>query len=71
MLHWYLGAPPETERVWGGLCSVEASCDFPHSERRELPRRVVGKNSSCNYIPDEIWLSNYKGTAIFLMANKY
>ncbi len=65
MLHWCLGAPPETERVWGGLCSVEASCDFPHSERRELPRRVVGKNSSCNYIPDEIWLSNYKGTTIF------
>ena len=22
MLHWCLEAPPETERVWGGLCSV-------------------------------------------------
>ena len=22
MLHWCLEAPPETERVWGGLCSI-------------------------------------------------
>jgi len=22
MLHWCLEAPPETERVWGGLCTI-------------------------------------------------
>ena len=22
MLHWCLEAPPETERVWGGLCKI-------------------------------------------------
>ena len=25
MLHWCLEAPPETERVWGGLCSKTIS----------------------------------------------
>ena len=25
MLHWCLKAPPETERVWGGLCSYYSS----------------------------------------------
>ena len=27
MLHWCLEAPPETERVWGGLCSDEKEHD--------------------------------------------
>ena len=27
MLHRWLGAPPETERVWGGLCTIKQAID--------------------------------------------
>jgi hypothetical protein len=34
MLHWCLEAPPETERVWGGLCKLLE--DVQHPEGHEL-----------------------------------
>ena len=39
MLHWCLEAPPETERVWGALCTFE-QC-YNAEKRRRLPRKLL------------------------------
>ena len=62
MLHWCLEAPPETERVWGGLCKAylrfvlqvredesladQLKVQIPHKTLTEIRQDFEEKNGS-------------------------
>ena len=58
MLHRCLEAPPETERVWGGLCRLSASFRFGEVEHLVKQLEVVvvddgevfGDIDICNFV---------------------
>lgn len=48
MLHWCLEAPPETERVWGGLCKNNPWYDlfFRHFDKKEYLNLMLLKRDA-------------------------
>ena len=40
MLHWCLEAPPETERVWGGLCTLCRYSVQRYKKTKEILKKV-------------------------------